>query len=58
LDLFRNPVGSRTSPAKCLALYHFLAVVVQKLKFLNNAIVKKKMQADFTANGKTVRDYL
>jgi hypothetical protein len=38
LDLFKNPVGSRTSPAKCSAFCHFLAVVVYKLKFLNNSI--------------------
>jgi hypothetical protein len=37
IDLFKNPVGSRTSPAKCPAFCHFQAVVVQKLKFLNNS---------------------
>jgi hypothetical protein len=37
IDLFKNPVGSRTSPAKCLVFCHFQAVVVQKLKFLNNS---------------------
>jgi hypothetical protein len=40
LDLFKNLVGSRTSPAKRFAFCHFLAVVVQKLKFLNNSIVQ------------------
>jgi len=43
MDLFGNPVGSRTS----LAVYRlsvckllFYKEVVQKLKFLNNIIVK------------------
>ena len=36
MDLFENPVGSLTSPAKCSAFYYFLAEVVLKLKFPNS----------------------
>jgi hypothetical protein len=36
IDLFDNPVGYFISLAKCSAFCCFLAVVVQKLQFLNN----------------------
>jgi hypothetical protein len=39
LDLFDNPVPYRTSLAKYSAFCCFLAVVVQKLRFLNNSIL-------------------
>jgi hypothetical protein len=48
LDLFKNPVGSRTSPAKCSTFCYFQAEVVQKLKFLNNSIMEKfRSQSQF-----------
>jgi hypothetical protein len=37
MDLFDNPVGYLTSLCKMLCILLFLAVVVQKLKFLNNS---------------------
>jgi hypothetical protein len=37
MDLFDNPVGYRTSLAKCSAFYCFLSEFVQKLQFLNNS---------------------
>jgi hypothetical protein len=40
LDLFENPVGSRTSPAKCSAFCCFSAEVVGKMKFPNNSIIQ------------------
>jgi hypothetical protein len=48
MDLFKNPAGSRTNPAKCLAFCCFLVVllvVVQKLQFLNHSnAVKAKVR--------------
>ena len=37
IDLFDNPVGCRTSLAKCSAFCCFEAVIVRKLKFPNNS---------------------
>jgi LacI family transcriptional regulator len=48
--LFENPVGSRTSPAKCSAFFCFLAVVVQKLQFPNNSILETCEKLGYTAN--------
>jgi hypothetical protein len=43
MDLFDNPVGYLTSLRKMRSILLFLAVVVQKLKFLNNSNTIRKL---------------